>query len=75
MTIILAHARAEKLISVQIANTTTQTAAQTGLNQANGGVKTIAQSLIAGQQAPDAGRQAVEAGLVAMNSALAGGNA
>ncbi|CAN8100303.1 unnamed protein product [Discula destructiva] len=59
----------------QIQDADTQAAAQAGLDQANGGIATIAQAIVAGEAAPADGRADVEAGLAAMNAALAGGAA
>lgn len=58
----------------QIQDTATQTAAQTGLDQANGGIKQIAGAILTGQQAPAEGRDAVAAGLQAMATALSATN-
>lgn len=58
-----------------IANTTTQAAAQAGLDQANGGIKAIAGALLSGDAAPASGRTDVAAGLAAMNTTLAAGDA
>lgn len=49
-----------------------QSAAQAGLDQANGGIGQIASSLLSGAAAPAASRDEVEAGLAAMDSALSG---
>lgn len=57
-----------------IANTTTQAAAQAGLDQANGGIKAIAGALLGGGAAPASGRDDVAAGLAAMNATLAAGD-
>lgn len=55
----------------QLADNTTQAAAQQGLDQANGGIKAIAGALLSGQAAPAGGRDSVAAGLQAMNATLA----
>lgn len=59
----------------QIADADVQSAAQAGLDQANGGIDAIAQSIIAGEKASADGRTNVEAGLTAMADALASGDA
>lgn len=59
----------------QIEDPSVQSAAQAGLDQANGGIAAIAQTLRAGETASAAGRDDVTAGLQAMASALAGGDA
>lgn len=56
-----------------IADPATQTAAQAGLDQANGGIKTIAGSLLSGDAAPASARDEVAAGLAAMQTALGNG--
>lgn len=53
----------------------TQTAVQAGLDQANGGIKTIASSLLSGSAAPDEARSQVKDGLTAMSVALAAADA
>lgn len=59
----------------QIQDADTQSAAQAGLDQANGGISEIASALVAGETAPDSGRASVEAGLTAMNTALSAADA
>ncbi|KAK2608118.1 hypothetical protein N8I77_006751 [Diaporthe amygdali] len=54
----------------QIQDPAVQTAAQQGLDQANGGISQIASSLLSGAAAPADSRDAVAAGLAAMDSAL-----
>jgi hypothetical protein len=58
----------------QIQDASVQSAAQAGLDQANGGIKQIASGLLSGQAAPAASRDEVKAGLAAMDTALAGGD-
>lgn len=53
-----------------IQDPTVQTAAQAGLDQANGGIGQIASSLLSGAAAPAASRDDVAAGLAAMDDAL-----
>lgn len=59
----------------QIQDPAVQTAAQDGLDQANGGVDAIKATIVAGETASADGRLAVEAGLAAMADALAAGDA
>ncbi|EMR72743.1 hypothetical protein MGN70_008855 [Eutypa lata] len=56
----------------QIQDTAVQNAATTGLQKAQGGVKTIAKAIVAGDAPPAAARDQVEAGLTAMGNALSG---
>lgn len=58
-----------------IADPAVKTAAQAGLDQANGGIKTIASAILSGDAAPATARDEVAAGLAAMNTALAGADA
>lgn len=58
-----------------IQDTDTASAAQAGIDEANGGISEIASAIVAGEQAPDSGRASVESGLTATNSALAAGDA
>lgn len=59
----------------QIQDPATQSAAQTGLDMANGGIQTIASALLSGQTAPADGRNNVAAGLQAMNATLSAADA
>lgn len=59
----------------QIADADTASAAQAGLDQANGGISEIASAILAGEAPPDSGRAEVEAGLEAVGSALSAGDA
>lgn len=59
----------------QIQDPDTASAAQAGLDQANGGIDEIASAILSGAQAPAEGRQAVEDGLTAMGTALSAGDA
>lgn len=63
----------QSIASIQDA--TVKAAAQTGLDQANAGVKAVAQTIVNNQTASATGRNEVEAGLKAMAKALASGNA
>ena len=58
----------------QIQDSATQQAAEAGLIQANAGIESIAQALVAGEAPPQSGRDEVEAGLVATGNALASGD-
>lgn len=59
----------------QIQDPATASAAQAGLDQANGGISEIASAIVAGDAPPDSGRAEVEAGLQAVGSALDGADA
>ena len=59
----------------EIQDTATADAAQAGLDQANGAIKTIAQSIVTGAAPPQDARDEVETGLTAAGEALASGDA
>lgn len=57
-----------------IQDATTKQAASAGVDQANSGIREIAQALFAGQDPPQSGRDTTEAGLTAATQALAAGD-
>ncbi|KAL1850782.1 hypothetical protein Daus18300_012790 [Diaporthe australafricana] len=59
----------------QIQDPDVQSAAQAGLDQANGGISQIASSLLSGAAAPATSRDDVAAGLAAMDDALSAADA
>lgn len=73
LQVVSALGNAESAVG-QIQDADTASAAQAGLDQANGGISEIASAVLAGEQAPDSGREAVEAGLTATNAALSAGD-
>lgn len=64
---------AESAIS-SIEDTTTASAAQAGVDEANSGISEIASAIVAGEAPPDSGRATVESGLTAASSALSSGD-
>lgn len=74
LQVVSALGDAESAIS-SIEDADTASAAQAGIDEANGGISEIASAIVAGELAPDSGRASVESGLTAANSALSAADA